>query len=92
VAGRSGRSGVYALFRRGAARLDRIYISSELLWRKQGMEAVAAALTDHLAVYLRITVEEPILQRSLGCWKMDARILEDKTIIEEFKTLWDQLK
>jgi len=27
-----------------------------------------------------------------GCWKTDARILEDKTSIEQFETLWDQLK
>jgi hypothetical protein len=92
VTGRSGQAGVYALFRRGSARLDRIYTSRELLWRKPGIETVAAALTDHLAVYLRITFEEPILRRGPGYWKMGARILEDKTIIEQFKTLWDQLK
>ena len=76
----------------GTARLDRIYISSDLLRGKQGMETLAAAFTDHLAMCLRMTVEEPIVRRCPGYWKMDVRILEDKTSTEQFKTLWDQLK
>jgi hypothetical protein len=76
----------------GAARLDRIYILSVLLRRKQGMETLAAAFTDHIAVCLRLSVVEPIMRRDSGYWKMDARILEDKTVVEQFKILWDQLR
>jgi hypothetical protein len=93
VARRIGPVRVHALFSRGgAAHLDRIYISSELLRRKQGIETVAAVFTDHLAMCLRMTVEEPIMRRGPGYWKMDARILEYKTSIEQFKALWEQLK
>ena len=56
------------------------------------METLAAAFTDHLAMCLRMTVEEPIVRRCPGYWKMDVRILECKTSIQQFKTLWDQLK
>jgi len=75
-----------------AARLDRIYISSGLLRRKQGMETLATAFTDHLALSIRLTVEESTMRRGPWYWKMDVRILEDKATIEKFKTLWDQPK
>jgi hypothetical protein len=39
-----------------------------------------------------MTVEEPIIRRGPGYWKMDARILEDNTSIEQFKPMWKQLK
>ena len=45
----------------GASRLDRIYVTKELNSRKRGVEVVAAAFTDHLAVCLRLSVEFPIL-------------------------------
>jgi hypothetical protein len=56
------------------------------------METLAAAFTDHLAVCLRFSVVESIMRRGPGSWKMDARILEDKTVVEQFKILWDQLR
>jgi hypothetical protein len=56
------------------------------------METLAAAFTDHLAVSLRLSVVEPIMRRGHGYWKMDARILEDKTVVEQFKILWDNLR
>ena len=49
-----------------AARLDRIYISSVLMRRKQGMETIAAGFTGHLAVCLRLSVVEPIMRRGPG--------------------------
>ena len=56
------------------------------------MEILSAVFTDHLAVCLRLSVVEPVMRRGPGYWKMDARILEDKTVIEQFKILWDQLR
>ena len=50
------------------------------------METLAAAFTDHLPLCIRLAVVEPIMRRGPGYWKMDARILEDKTIIERYKT------
>jgi len=37
----------------GAARIDRIYLSEDLLCNKQGAETIAPAFTDHLAVNSR---------------------------------------
>ena len=56
------------------------------------METLAAAFTDHLAVCLRMAVVAPIMRRGPGYWKMDARLLEEKTITEQFNILWDQLR
>jgi glutamate synthase domain-containing protein 2 len=56
------------------------------------METLAAAFTDHLAVCLRLSVLEPIMRRGPGYWKMDARILEDRTVVEQFKILMSRLR
>ena len=54
----------------GASRLDRIYVTKELISRKQGVDIAAAAFTDHLAVCLRLSSELPILRTGRGLWKM----------------------
>jgi hypothetical protein len=56
------------------------------------METLAAAFTDHLAVCLRLSLVETIMRRGPGHWKMDARVLEDKTVVEQFNILWEQLR
>ena len=43
----------------GVSRLDRIYLSRQLLKSKQGMESIAAAFTDDLAVMLRVSLSAP---------------------------------
>ena len=40
----------------GAARLDRFYLTDDMLLEKQGAEVLAAAFSDHLAVLLRLTL------------------------------------
>ena len=50
----------------GAARLERIYVTSNLSGQKVGVETVYAAFIEHLAVCLRIKLEAPLLQRSRG--------------------------
>ena len=55
----------------GASRLDRIYVTKELNSRKRGLEVVATAFTDHLAVCLRLSAEFPMLRKGRGMWKMD---------------------
>jgi len=50
----------------GAARIDRIYMSEDLLLNKQGAETIAAAFTDHLAVLIRIKLATSIILRGRG--------------------------
>jgi endonuclease/exonuclease/phosphatase family metal-dependent hydrolase len=46
----------------GASKLDRFYLTKDLLARKRGIETVAAAFTDHFAVVLRLSMEEHIVR------------------------------
>ena len=43
----------------GATRIDQIYATRELFERKLCVEAIVAPFTDHLAVYLRISIDLP---------------------------------
>ena len=61
----------------GAARFDRIYVTSNVSDQKVGVETVFASFTDQLAVCLRIKLEVPLLQGGRGLWKMNTKLLED---------------
>jgi endonuclease/exonuclease/phosphatase family metal-dependent hydrolase len=50
----STRNGFMHYSPTGARRIDRIYTT-----RKRGMETVAVAFTDHLAVILRLSIDVP---------------------------------
>jgi len=52
-----------------------MYATQELLVMKLGIEVVAAAFIDHLAVCLRLTVDMPILWGGRGRWKLHTDIL-----------------
>ena len=69
-----------------ATRLDRTYATKELSARKIGVEAVAAAFTDHLAV-LRIR-NVHIVRRGRGFWKMDTSVLDDEAFKETLSEEW----
>jgi len=45
------------IYTRTASRLDSLYVTIHLLSRKQGVETVATAFTDHLALVLRLAIE-----------------------------------
>jgi len=45
------------VYTRTASRLDSLYVTNHLLSRKQGVETVATAFTDHLALVLRLAIE-----------------------------------
>jgi len=75
----------------GASRLDCIYVTKELNSRKRGVEVVAAAFTDHLALCLRLSAEFLILRTGCGMWKMDNDILTEITGINKMLTLWERL-
>jgi hypothetical protein len=61
----------------GAARFDRIYVTSNLSIRKVvGVETVVEALPDHLTVCLRIKLGNSLLQ-GRGLWKVNTKPLEN---------------
>jgi endonuclease/exonuclease/phosphatase family metal-dependent hydrolase len=59
----------------GASLLDRIYISRNLQPKKKGVETIVAAFTDHLAVVIRMAIENSIPTHGRGYWKMNASLL-----------------
>jgi hypothetical protein len=74
--------GVYTHYtRKGAARLDGIYVSRQLSGRKCGIETTVTAFTDHLAVILRIALDVAAVHRGRGYWKMDAALLRDAFVL-----------
>jgi exonuclease III len=60
-----------------ASRIDRIYVSRNLAQRKQGVETVAAAFTDHFAIWLRLSLDAPIWTHGRGSWRMNTSLLRD---------------
>jgi hypothetical protein len=72
----------------GAARLDRIYVSRQLIGRKYWIKTAVAAFTDHLAVILRISLDVTTVQRGRNYWKMDAALLSDAGVQETLQQRW----
>jgi hypothetical protein len=72
----------------GAARIDRIYLSSETLARKTGLATVPAAFTDHLAVVLRLAWRTSIIIRGRGTWKLNCEILTSEHVMETLQQNW----
>jgi exonuclease III len=70
-----------------ASRIDRIYVTGDLLQRKKGMETIATAFTNHLAVSLHITTNVPLVRRGRGIWIMDTDMLAKHNIHEQIKTM-----
>jgi hypothetical protein len=80
---------------RSASRLDRIYVTEHLLARKQGVETVALAFTDHLAVVLRLAVDMPLPVTGKSYWKMNTSYLNEaafRDVIKEHWTRWQRHK
>jgi hypothetical protein len=63
----------------GATRLDRFYMSADLLQHKTGIAILPIAFSDHHAVTLRLQVNETdvMLQRRQYRWKMDPLSMHD---------------
>ena len=72
----------------GASRIDRIYVTENLIIRKQGVATVAAAFTDHLAVILRLSIEVPLARREKGYWRMNVSFLGESTFQNKLRTYW----
>ena len=88
----------YTFFRPCAApsRLDRFYLSSDLLHRVASVEHVAS-LSDHCGVLLEIflqNVANPFVRRVRHntYWKLNVSILKDEDFLQNFAELWDLLK
>jgi exonuclease III len=67
----------------GAARLDRIYISSDLQAKKTSAVTLFAPFTDHLAMSVTITLPETMVRRGKGHWKMNITLLKERSFKEE---------
>jgi len=72
----------------GASRIDRIYITDPLQRRKQGEETVAAALTDHFAVIVRMALDGTRMLRRASVWRMNITLLEESSFREIIKEQW----
>jgi len=75
---------------KGAARIDRIYESSQLKGQQQGIDTIPAAFTDHMAVILRIATEDTRILKGRGYWRMNTRIIRDKTSQKNLANKWKE--
>jgi hypothetical protein len=63
----------------GASRIDRIYVSRNMLARQPSTEIRAAAFTDHMTVILHTTCAVTAAHRGRGLWRMNAALLHHAT-------------
>jgi hypothetical protein len=73
---------------KSASRIDRIYVTKRLYSRKTGVERVAAAFTDHLAVILRLAIEAPLPVDGRSYWKMNSSLLQSQTLGKDIDDQW----
>jgi len=73
----------------GASRLDRIYISPNLQRKKQRVETIVAAFTDHLAIVMRMETSDPIPVRERGLWRMNTTLLDEAGFRQLLQEKWD---
>ena len=69
----------------GASRLDSIYLSRQLLKSKLGVESITAALTEHLAVMLRVSLSALCKTWGKGYWQMNPTYLDDQKFLQTFR-------
>jgi endonuclease/exonuclease/phosphatase family metal-dependent hydrolase len=58
----------------GGTRLDRIYVTTDLLARKKNVQMVATAFNDHFAVVLTLVETDALIRSGRGAWKMNYRL------------------
>jgi len=73
-----------------AARLDRFYLTQNLMNRKQKIETLPAAFTVHFAVSLQISMTTIAQGRAL--WKLNPETLKQRHIIEKIKDHWKKME
>jgi hypothetical protein len=74
--------------RNGATRLDRINVTKELLRGKCGTETIVTALSDHLAVLVRMALNMTIGQRGIGIWRMNVAVMKEVLFREKLRNNW----
>ena len=78
--------------RQGATCHDRIYATSNLRGKKCGIVTVLATFTDHLAVFLRITLGANTIRRGTGYWKMNIALSHNMSLQEKLRQQWIRWK
>ena len=85
--------GVYTHYSRsGATRIDRIYVTQNIYDNKDGVEVLTPAMSDHLAVILRVKWDRPRIDRGKGSWRMDISLLNDKVNRNQLRDRWMRWK
>ena len=74
---------------KGASHIDRIYITENLKRTQQGDEAVAAALTNHMAIVLRMSIDIPCVTRGKGYWRMNVSDLREPHFQHRLQVAWE---
>jgi hypothetical protein len=64
-----------------ASRIDRTYVTENILTRKTGNEMVPVAFSDHNAVSLRLATNAPPPTRGRGHWKINIQLLSDRSYV-----------
>jgi exonuclease III len=72
----------------GATRIDRFYITQELVLQKTGIEILPAAFTDHNAVVLRLSLPTVRTGWRRGRWKMDPVLVTDAAVKDKKRCAW----
>jgi len=75
-----------------ASRIDRIYTTKELSDKKVIVETVAAAFTDHLFVVMWLNLDDFIVRRCKGVWKINISILSEEAFLESLRQMWAVLR
>ena len=73
----------------GVSRLDRIYVSCQLLKSKQGVESIAAEFMDHLAIMLHVSLSGPCRTWGKGYWQIYPTYLDDQHFLQTFRQHWE---
>jgi hypothetical protein len=86
------RTGYTHFTAHSASRIDRIYVTENIMKRKTGIEMVPVAFLDHSAVSLRLATNTPAPTRGRGHWKMNIQLLSDKVFRNKITMEWDTWK
>ena len=71
-----------------ASIIDGIYVLKRLYSRKTGVERVATAFTNHLAVVLRLVIDAPLPIRGRSYWRMNSSLLQSEALGKETDDQW----
>jgi hypothetical protein len=75
-----------------AMRLDRIYVTRELLGGKRRSKTIVTALSDHLAVLVYMVLNVTIVRRGRGLWRMNVALIKEVLFRDKLLTSWMRWK